>query len=276
LRAARVIHCEEALHYHLLLLLAAAGVIRPEGKRIRRAVFRDQAARRIAPLLRRSDPAFQLDYITGEQVRRAAEVAGAERIRRHPWRIDMEWFRPGPGGVGGRAVGPLLLAGNMHRDESLVAGLLEEGMRVTRLGRHSGLRRRHEGSVSREGFELVVNAPHEEYLERLRGASALVLPILACDEPAGLTAAMEAVACGVPVLANESMGIAELFAECEYPLPLVGDLSARAWWEAWRELSARRVESGFLEGLERAREKMMEGHRILPGAGDWEEILAES
>lgn len=185
----------------------------------------------------------------------------------------MEWFRPGSGGVGGQAEGALLLAGNMHRGENLVEGLLNEGMRVTRSGRHSGLRRRHERSLSRDGFELVANARHEEYLERLRGASALLLPILACDEPAGLTAAMEALACGGPVLANESMGIAELFAECEYPVRLVGDLSAGAWSAAWRELGERRAESSFLLGLERAQEKMLERHRMLPGAGDWQETL---
>ena len=274
LAGATEVYCLEGIHFDLLMVLAKTPVFRPRGKRVRRFAFRDRAIVKLAPLLLRSDAAFQVDYITPEQVERARGVAGVERVRLHPWKVDAEWYAPAGGGGGaGSGAGPLLLAGNMFRRDALVEPLLDAGFEVRRLGRHSGLRERFEEALKRPGFSLVVNAPHGEYRKHLRGASAVLLPIEPCDEPAGLTAALEAVACGVPVVANRSMGIAALFEACEYPLPLVEDLSGEAWVRALRELRRLRGEAGFEERLARAQGRLREKHGILPGAGDWLETL---
>jgi hypothetical protein len=274
LAGATEVYCLEGIHFDLLMVLAKTPVFRPRGKRVRRFAFRDRAMVKLAPLLRRSDAAFQVDYITPEQVERARAVAGLERVRLHPWKVDAEWYAPGARGeAGASGGGPLLLAGNMFRRDALVEPLLEAGFEVRRLGRHSGPRERFAETLKRPGFSLVVNAPHGEYREHLRAASAVLLPIEACDEPAGLTAALEAVACGVPVVANRSMGIAALFEACEYPLPLVEDLSGEAWVRAMGALQRRRGEPGLEARLARAQVLLREKHGILPGAGDWLETL---
>jgi glycosyltransferase involved in cell wall biosynthesis len=130
--------------------------------------------------------------------------------------------------------------------------------------------------LKQPGFSLVVNAPHREYREHLHGAKAVLLPIEPCDEPAGLTAALEAVACGVPVLANRSMGICALFEVCDYPLPVVGDLSAEAWLRAVRDLESRKLDPTFQEGLRVSRDLLRKKHGMLPGTGDWLETLGWS
>jgi hypothetical protein len=275
LRESGTIYCLEGLHFNLLMLLSRTPFMRAAGKSIRRIAFRDQAIQLCAPLLRRSDPAFQFDYITAEQTRRAASVAGPNRVRAHPWKIDTEWFQPAESGVGGSAGGPALLAGNMFRDEGIVPGLLDAGVRIQRIGRHSSLGASFQFLQANPLFSLSVNTPHRAYLRHLQAASVLLLPITRCDEPAGLTAAMEAMAAGVPILANHSMGIAELFAECDYPLPMLTDLSPVSWVAGIEELSRVRQSGVFREALTRARQCLIDRRRILPDAGDWEEILAE-
>lgn len=267
------VYCLEGIHFNLLMVLARTPVFRPKGKSIRRFAFRDRALERMAPLLRRSDVGFQVDYITMEQVERARARVGEERVLLHPWKVDVEWYRPSEGKMPTGLKGRVLLPGNMFRCESLVDPLLESGVSVCRMGRHGKLKERFAHLQEHQGFELVINAPHVKYLEALRASEAVLLPIEDCDEPAGLTAAMEAVACGRPVLANRSMGIAELFGECEYPLPMVDGLRAGEWIRAITDLRRLAGEVEFLDRLRLSMMRLRERRGILPRAGDWVETL---
>jgi hypothetical protein len=270
LRGARFIYCLDGLHFSALLTLARAGFFKTGGMTIRRHCFHDRAVRRIAPLLRHAPQAFQIECITRQQCAAGASLVGEDRLVFRPWKIDTRWYQPDATPQDGAC----LLAGNACRDEAMVDGLLARGIAVTRAGRADALQRRFTSHQGNPLFTLALNTPHPGYLRLLRASRAVLLPVLPCDEPAGLTAAMEALACEVPVLANRSMGIAELFESCRYPLPLIGSLEPDAWSAALQDLEAQKSSTAFRQALAASRQRLLDRHAILPDGRDWLEILA--
>lgn len=270
LREARFIYCLDGLHFSALLMLAKAGVFKTDGRTIRRHCFHDRAVRRIAPLLRQAPRAFQLECITRQQCEAGSALLGEGRLVFRPWKIDARWYQPDATPQDHAC----LLAGNACRDEAMVDGLLARGIAVTRAGRADALQRRFAAHQGNPLFTLALNTPHPDYLRLLRASRAVLLPVLPCDEPAGLTAAMEALACEVPVLANHSMGIAEIFESCRYPLPLIDSLEPEAWARALRSLEAQKSSTSFRQALTASRQRLLDQHSILPEGRDWLEILA--
>lgn len=270
IRDARFIYCHDGIHYTVLLTLARSGLFKARGKTIRRYCFHDSAVRRLAPMLQRADPAFQLECITRQQVEMGASLLGEGRMVYRPWKIDAEWYQPDAS----PQEGACLLAGNACRDDAMADGLLARGIAVTRAGRADALQRRFAAQIANPLFKLALNTSHPDYLRLLRSSRAVLLPILPCDEPAGLTAAMEAIVCEIPILANRSMGIAELFESCRYPLPLIDSLDPDAWSVALCYLEAQKTSTAFREALKASRQCLLVQHSILPEGRDWLEILA--
>lgn len=272
LREGGQIYCLDNMSFNLLLAASRLGLFHAEGKSVRRFAFHDRAMSRLLPWLRDARAAFSVDLITAEQVRRWGNEMGGHHVRLLHWRIDTDWYQP----AAPAPAGPLFLPGNACRDESLVVPLLQAGHSVTRAGRSYRLAERLRECAAHVGFRLMMNAPHAEYREALRGSRAVVLPILPCDEPAGLTAAMEAIACAVPLLANRSMGIRELLEQCAYPLPMVESLEPAAWMEACRSLDERLHDPGLRTALAHSRARLLEHHAIRPGNEDWRDLFAMS
>lgn len=270
LHRARMIYCLDGMHYAILLMLARAGMFRTEGKIIRRVAFHDTAWQKLAAKLRGAPAAFQIECITHEQFASASSHLGAHRVIIRPWKIDTGWFQPAPDALHLRA----LLPGNISRDESIVPPLLHSGISITRIARSDSLHARFAVEIADPRFELVTNASHREYLEHLHAAPAVLLPILPCDGSAGLTAALEAIAAGIPVLANRSMGLTELFAECQYPVPMLHNLDPEAWAQAYRQIEEQHDSPEFMEALENSRHLLLKHHRILPAGDDWAQIFA--
>lgn len=272
IRNSSVICCLDGLHFNLLLLLARAGLIKTQGKVIRRHAFRDRALKRLAPLLSNAPPAFGIDYITQDQVARGRAIVGEGRVHLLPWKIDTDWYYPGaaPSDV----KGTLFMPGNAQRHDALVLPLLAAGHHVTRAGRPGRLEAIFEGQSLNEGFSLMINRPHPEYLHALQSARAVVLPILPCDEPAGLTAAMEAIACGIPLLTNRSMSLTELLTECAYPIDLLENLEPATWLTAVERLAQQRRDPSFQAALTRSRKRFLDHRSMKPGAADWHEHLS--
>lgn len=268
-RRSRVIYCADGACFQVLMVLARTPLFDPRGKTIRRHAFHDSSVRRMLPLLQKAGPAFQIEMITEEQVERARRMLGPERVVLRPWKIDLEWYTPSAGHVGDSA--PLVCPGNALRHDRLLPPLLDllPGRRIIRASRT-------QRDIRHERCEMRVNSGHGEYLGLIRGASAILLPILPGDEPAGLTAAMEALATCTPVIANRSMGIAELFSECEYPIPLVGDLEPATWARAVESLADVRHDPVFQQRLRRSRDLLACARGILPDGGDWAQILHEA
>ena len=270
IRDARFIYCLDGMHFSVLLMLARVGLFKTAGKTIRRYCFHDSAVRRLAPMLKQAAPAFQLECITRQQVEKGASLLGEGRMVFRSWKIDTEWYQSDASPQNGAC----LLAGNACRDEALVDGLLALGIAVTRAGRADSLQRRFAAQIANPLFKLALNTSHPDYLRLLRSSRAVLLPILPCDEPAGLTAAMEAIVCEIPILANRSMGIAELFESCRYPLPLIDSLDPDAWSVALCYLEAQKTSTAFREALKASRQCLLVQHSILPEGRDWLEILA--
>lgn len=269
LRRARMIYCVDGMHYALLLLLAQNGWFRTEGKIIRRHAFHDKAWQNLAGRLRNAPAAFQIECITREQFAAASSHLGGARVIFRPWKVDTDWFRPEPDALHLRA----LLPGNASRDESLVPPLLHRGISITRVGRLESLPARYAAEIADPRFELVTNASHREYLAHLRAAPVVLLPIVPCDGSAGLTAAMEAIAAGIPILANRSMGLTELFAECRYPVPMVDGLNPDVWARAYHRLEENTESSELLDDLETSRRLLCRHHSIRPDGEDWAHLF---
>jgi glycosyltransferase involved in cell wall biosynthesis len=270
LHRARMIYCLDGMHYAILLQLALAGFFRTKGKIIRRLAFHDSAWKKLKDKLKRAPAAFQVECITREQFASASRELGAHRVISRPWKIDTGWFQPAPDVPKTRAV----LPGNISRDESIVAPLLHRGMSITRVARLASLEQRHAAEIADPRFELVTNAAHRDYRELLHSAPAVLLPIVPCDGSAGLTAAMEAIAAGVPVLANRSMGLTELFDDCQYPVPMLENLDPDAWARAYQQIEADHTSPEFTDALENSRRLLVKHHRILPAGDDWAQIFA--
>ncbi len=272
LQRARMIYCLDGMHYALLLLLSRCGLFHAEGKIIRRAAFHDTAWQKLASRLENASPAFQIECITHEQFAAASQQLGAHRVVSRPWKIDAGWFQPPDDVPKTRA----LLPGNISRDESIVAPLLHRGLSITRVARMESLHSRFAIEIADPRFELVTNSSHREYLELLHAAPMVLLPIVPCDGSAGLTAAMEAIAAGVPVLANRSMGLTELFSECHYPVPMLDNLDPDAWARACYQIEEEHGSPDFLGALENSRQLLLKHRRILPAGEDWAQIFAEA
>jgi hypothetical protein len=267
-----MIYCLDGMHYAMLLMLSRAGLLRTGGKTIRRLAFHDAAWQKLALSIKAASPAFQIECITQEQYATATAALGAHRVIFRPWKIDTAWFQPAADTPKTRA----LLPGNISRDESVVPPLLHRGISITRVARLARLEQHYALEIADPRFELVTNVTHREYLGLLHAAPAVLLPIVPCDGSAGLTAAMEAIATGVPVIANRSMGLTELFAECEYPVPMLDTLDPVAWEQAYRQIEFGREAPKFLDALENSRRLLLRNHRILPAGDDWAQILATS
>ncbi|MBL9176986.1 MAG: hypothetical protein JNM65_02920 [Verrucomicrobiaceae bacterium] len=270
LRKARMIYCLDGIHYAFLLKLARTGLFPAAGKIIRRLAFHDSAWKNIAGSLQGAPTAFQIECITREQFDSASSQLGAHRVISRPWKIDTGWFKPDPDVPRLRVV----LPGNISRDESIVPPLLHQGISITRIARVPALERHYAAEIADPRFDLVLNASHVEYLGHLRAAPAVLLPIVPCDGSAGLTAAMEAIAAGVPVIANRSMGLTELFAECHYPVPMLDKLDPAAWARACHKIEELHDDPVFTEELGKSRKLLLKHHRILPAGDDWARIFA--
>ena len=269
LRRSSMIYCLDGMHYAFLLLLSKCGLFCAEGKSIRRFVFHNTALQRLASSLRNASPGFQVECITAEQFAVASQQVGAHRVVLRPWKIDTGWFQPVEDVPKTRA----LLPGNISRDESIVAPLLHRGLSITRIARVESLNTRFATEIADPRFDLVMNASHRDYLGHLHAAPVVLLPIVPCDNPAGLTAALEAIAAGVPVLANRSMGLTELFSACHYPVPMLDNLDPDAWARACHQIEVQRDSFEFLAALENSRQLLLKHHRILPAGEDWAQIF---
>ncbi len=271
LRKASLIYCLDAASFATLIFLSRLGWIDCRGKAIRRYCFHDSTVEKLVPLVKRSHQAFQIEVITHQQLARANSLLGSERVVLREWKIDAEWYHPAHRPETKR----LLLPGNASRDDSMVDSLLERGFPITRAGREHSLQKRFSAYQGRAGFSLSTNSSHLEYRDLLQNSSTVLLPILPCDDPAGLTAALEAILCRVPLLANRSMGLSELFQDCAYPVPMLDNLDADKWAQAASWLDQRRHSDEFKSALEASRQRIIQNRAILPDGGDWSRMLDE-
>lgn len=244
LRRARTIMCHGPHYFWLLIFLNRLGLFSVRGKTVQTVFFRLTGFERKLPLFQRAPEAFQAGFAVPDQIQRLSALGcPADRLVCVPWKIDTRWFQPAAQPSAGAEY--LLCPGDVHRDDALIAGLIgRTGLKIIRVGRLPIAPAAYAPFLDRpDVFELRSNLSHLEYRELLRGAALVLLPIEQCDEPAGLTAALEALACERPLLANDSAGIGALLRETGLAKEMrAPNLEVEGWLEAIERFRARPID----------------------------------
>ncbi|MCB1227575.1 MAG: glycosyltransferase [Verrucomicrobiales bacterium] len=267
LKRASHIYCYDGLHFNLVLFFQRVGLFKAQGKCIRRFAFRSRVISRSQNLMKGADPAFAIEFITNEQVAEGQQILGADRARLREWKIDTNWFR-GVSLVNGRDQ-EYVVPGTAFRNEDLVMELAKANFNILRLGRPAALQQRYAEVVKTSQLKVCHNLPHSDYRSLLGKARAVLLPIVDCDEPAGFTAALEAIAMEVPLIASNSLGIDGLLKTCDYPIPSVSGNSLLNWKSAIGAFEDLESQSGFAEKIKHCASVVRKRHSIGANFDDW-------
>ena len=254
-------------YFWWLVLLNRLSLFSVTGKKVCCQFTRHDSFTRRLPTLAKAPPEF-VPFYTGHDQIELLERRGAPagRIKFIEWRSDANWFSP----AAAPRANYILCPGNVHRDEQLILELARSTpikiIRVGQIGVLQSIYSEHLGPK----LELQVNVDHPQYLELLRNAALVILPIEACDEPAGITAALEAVSCCIPVLANDSFGVTPLL-RAAYGKEPVADLQAKTWRNA---IDAALNGTFFTQAiLEQGRQHILAHRSVLPEGADWQVLF---
>ncbi|MGJ8660567.1 MAG: glycosyltransferase [Bacteroidota bacterium] len=165
-----------------------------------------------------------------------------------PYMIDTEWYRCIDSK---QSENYWLCPGNADRDDDLLKQIFKgSDEKVLRVGRSSQLSEIY----SEEGYsniEIVANPSHLKYLELLRNCKGVILPItVSSDEPAGYTAALEALSCGKRVLSTDSIAFREIIRVLpNAPISLIEHHDFKLWDKAI-SLNETSLDKSYIAKLE--------------------------
>ena len=218
---------------------------------------------------------FRVYFICHSQVLACRRnLAEQERINLLTWKIDSHWFIPKEENAQRKHSTPgeyFLVPGNINRNEAFVRELARVSPRkIVRVGLMKELKHLYAQDEQEQKLSVVVNPDHEEYLKLLQNAKAVLLPINATNEPAGLTAALEAMACKVPLIANGSLGVGELVFNA-YGKKAIEGFELAQWLEECDKLisAPQHWETKLQSGWEYIQRTHSMGHR----EKEWMEFL---
>ena len=150
----------------------------------------------------------------------------ADRVRRIPFQVDEQFFAPAAEPAVGQGV---VSVGREMRDyPTLFAALEGTGVPVTVVA-SSPWSKRADQTAERPipgNVTLRRNLSHRALRELYRQAAVVVIPLENVDFPAGITAVLEAQACGRPVVVSSSDGIADTVEEASAVMVPCGDPAA--------------------------------------------------
>jgi hypothetical protein len=161
---------------------------------------------RVFNLLRRVDVVF---CYGGLQERHIIDRLGfpAERVRQIPFQVDERFFSPSAEPTTGSGVVSVGL--EMRDYPTLFTALGGTGVPVTVVA-SSPWSKRADWTAHRripENVSVRRNVSNQSLREFYRNAAVVVVPLVNVDFPAGITALLEAQACGRPVVVSASKGI---------------------------------------------------------------------
>jgi len=150
-------------------------------------------------------------------------IVGQGKVTFVPHGVDTEYFTPRSGGRGDHPL-RCVFAGNHMRDfdtlPAVVSGILERvpGAEFFIVSRN----RKCEQFAGRERVRWLRDIPDDEYLAALQNSDLAVLPLV---ESVAVNSALEAMACGLPVVTNRG-GVADYLTDaCSVMVP-AGDAAA--------------------------------------------------
>jgi glycosyltransferase involved in cell wall biosynthesis len=176
-------------------------------------------------LLRRVEVVF---CYSRSQARHLVERLGfpAERVRQIPFQVDERFFTPADAPGAGRGV---VSVGREMRDyPTLFAALEGTGIPVTVVA-SSPWSKRADETANRtipDNVTIARNLSNQALRQLYREAAVSVLPLQDVDFPAGITALLEAQACGRPVVASGTAGLADAFEPGSVVVVPCGDAGA--------------------------------------------------
>jgi glycosyltransferase involved in cell wall biosynthesis len=159
-------------------------------------------------LLRNVDVVFCYSPVQEQHITRSLGVP-AQRVRRMPFQVDERFFSPSAAPVVGRGV---VSVGREMRDyPTLFAAFDGTGIPVTVVASSpwSNSTDSTANHTIPENVTICRNVSQRDLREIYRTAAVVVLPLVDVDFPAGITALLEAQACGRPVVVTASRGIVD-------------------------------------------------------------------
>jgi glycosyltransferase involved in cell wall biosynthesis len=146
---------------------------------------------RLKTILKRAATVLANDPVTCEDI---TMLAGRDPVS-FPYVVDSDFFSFVPPC---QRENFLLVPGNSDRDEDLVLGLAEKGMSIIRVTVASGVRVHYANRGGR--VDLRYRISFHELKALYHKARAVLLPIRSRNHAAAQTSALEAIACGAPVI----------------------------------------------------------------------------
>jgi hypothetical protein len=123
-----------------------------------------------------------------------------------PYGVDCDFFSYNP--PESRA-GFLLVPGNNDRDEQCVLGLADGGEKIVRVTNDPGTRAFYEARAH-PGVTVRFAVTFEELRDLYQTAGAVLMPVLTANHAAGQTSALEALACGAPLIVTAGSRLATI------------------------------------------------------------------
>ena len=159
-------------------------------------------------LLKRVDPVFCYSQLQESHLTARLKMRG-EHVRLIPFQVDEQFFTPAPAPIAGTGV---VSVGREMRDyPTLFAALESTGIPVTVVASSPWSKRadRTENRTIPANVTVRRNVTNGALRDLYRDAAVVVVPLMNVDWPAGITALLEAQACGRPVVISASDGIVD-------------------------------------------------------------------
>jgi glycosyltransferase involved in cell wall biosynthesis len=156
-------------------------------------IARDIKLRRLTWIVNRASCVLVNDLETREELR----ALSGRQTTVVPYVVDSDFYTYS--GTKGRE-SFILVPGDKDRDEALVSALAAKGVNVVRVSRNLEVRTHYGRSGARGVVDVRLAVSYEELRNLYHKARAVVLPLARADHAVGQTAALEAIACGAPVV----------------------------------------------------------------------------